>query len=196
MQYGFDRTALMEALLSLMLKLSRNPAFVRGLAADPDLDGDVLRAALQFCEDSKAAMLAQHLRGLIAALGAAGAPIGGALGEEARVSEGGVRGPSAKLRRPDEARDVAQGTGSAEDTPMADAMPSSSLGCDRLPELPGPALLGGTALEAAYASALEEYSVGDFDSGAPRGYNRAFGEMALEGDGTGSGKVRRSRASC
>lgn len=58
-------------------------------------------------------------------------------------------------------------------------------------------------MEAAYVTALEELSVGDFDSTAPRAYNRSFAAKAerTEGDtkgapaaGTGGGAGGRSMA--
>lgn len=46
-QYGFDRHALLDALLGLALRLAAAPQFLAALAAEPDLDGDVLCTALK-----------------------------------------------------------------------------------------------------------------------------------------------------
>jgi hypothetical protein len=54
-----------------------------------------------------------------------------------------------------------------------------------------PGLDPGEGLEAEYSAALTPLAVGDFDSSAPRAYNRAFASLAAAAAGDESKKVRR-----
>ena len=200
-QYAFDRPALMESMLSLLLRLARVPSFVSKLASEPDLDLELLDQVLAQLEANHQAMLAQALAQVVGALEVAGArrqQRGGSSGAAAAAaavtaadgSDAGALSPASKLRRHSEAKDVSDGTtaddGEGEGARETVALPGPTLGpqleCQSLPELPG-AAPGSTELEQQYTAALEELSIGDFDSSLPRGYSRQFAEKANEAAG-------------
>lgn len=200
-QYAFDRPALMESMLSLLLRLARVPSFVSKLASEPDLDLELLDQVLAQLETNHQAMLAQALTQVVGALEASGAKRqrGGSSGMTVVAAAGadaGALSPANKLRRHGEARDVSDGTidgggeaggtcSAARGTMAPGTVLGPQLACLALPELAG-AAPGSAELEQQYSAALEELTIGDFDSSLPRGYSRQFAEKANEAAGMSS----------
>jgi len=206
-QYHYDVPQLLESVVSLLLKLAKaQPAFVRVVASEPDLDLGTLGQALDALEASHQVMCATQLKAFMEALEAAGAPKATAAaaprvaapppagsGEDVPPSPAGMVAPPAKRSRlgdgaPGEAAAAGAagapadtGAGGAGDADMGEAGGSSAATLSAL-TLPPPDL-EGEALAAAYKGALGEAAVGNFDISAPRAYHSGFASLRAEEKG-------------